>query len=76
MLGYMVGIQYLYYVINDKSMKLIERMSSENVERIVKFSEVYPSLGGALLKELGEFEYWHYLTYELSLIHISEPTRH
>ncbi len=45
-------------------MSLIERMSSENVEKIVRFSEVYPSLGGALMEELSKVEYWHYLTYE------------
>ncbi len=45
-------------------MSLIERMSSENVKRIMAFSEVYPSMGGALLNELSKVEYWHYLTYE------------
>lgn len=45
-------------------MSLLERMSIENVERIDKFSEVYPALGNVLKEELGKFNYWHYLSYE------------
>ncbi len=43
---------------------LIERMTSENVSKIEKYTKKYPNSGGYLMNELATKEYWTSLTYE------------
>ncbi len=43
---------------------LLERMSSENVNRLHSYCENYPNVGKALMSELSTICYWTQLTYE------------
>lgn len=65
MLGYMDGISYVCYVINELVMKmLIERMKSEHRETIYESAKNYPNTFLSVMNELRTKGFWPELTYE------------
>ena len=48
----------------NKNVFLIDRMSIENVNKLLKYSKKYPNSGESLINELCNKEYWTNLTYE------------
>lgn len=64
MLGYMGCIHYLYYVINDKSMKtLLDRMKPKYVTHLNSRYEEYPHRIGEVLSMLKSESHWTNLPY-------------
>lgn len=64
MLGYMSRIYYLYYVINDKSMKtLLERMKPGYVNHLNNRYSEYPHRIGEILEVLKSTSHWTSLPY-------------
>jgi hypothetical protein len=47
-----------------KTQFLIDRMSIENVNKILKYTNRYPNTGESLMNELAYKEYWMKLTYD------------
>lgn len=65
MLGYMDGISYVCYVINELVMKmLIERMKSDHRETIYESAKNYPNTFLSVMNELRTKGFWPELTYE------------
>lgn len=65
MLGYMDGIFYVCYVINELVMKtLIERMKSEHRETLSASEKSYPNTFLSVMNELRTKGFWPQLTYE------------
>jgi hypothetical protein len=47
-----------------KNQFLVDRMSIENVNKILKYTALYPNTGESLMNELAYKEYWNKLTYD------------